>query len=150
MVDNKIYTAINKLMKINRQHKRLIDSQVTEIGIHRTQHRILMYLARNGNLPSQKQLADYFEVTPAAITGSLQKLEADGYIQRKLGADNRYNEVFITDAGKEIVERTRKLFAKVDNILFDGFSKDELAVFCQGLDRVINNLKEVDGNEKMV
>ncbi len=140
-MDNNIFTAVNKLMKINREHKRLIDSEVAEIGIHRTQHRILMYIARNGNLPSQKKLSEYFEVTPSAITGSLQKLESDGYIERKLGEDNRFNEITITDKGRDVVERTREKFATVDDCLFRGFSDGEIIEFSEYLERILQNMK---------
>lgn len=149
-MDNKVFTTINRLIKINRGHKYLIDSQVAKIGIHRTQHRILMYLARSGNLPSQKQLAEIFDITPAAITGALQRMEKDGYIERKIGTDNRFNEVTITEKGIEIVEKTKELFADVDNSLFDGFSDAELVNFSEYLTRIIKNLKGKEENEKMV
>ncbi len=141
-MNNNVFTAVNKLLKINREHKKLIDSQIAEIGIHRTRHRILMYLARNGCLPSQKKLSEYFEVSPSAITGSLQKLESDGYIERSLGADNRFNEIKITEKGREVVEYTREKFSQVDNALFVGFSDDELGEFSAYLERILNNIKE--------
>ncbi len=144
-MENQVFTAVNRLLKINRAHKHLIDSQVTAIGLHRTQHRILMYLAREGQLPSQKKLAERFEVSPPAITASLQRLEGDGYIARTLGADNRFNEITITDKGREIVTRTRALFSAVDDGLFSGFSEEELSAFLAYLDRIILNLK---GEEK--
>ncbi len=140
-MNQQVFTAINHLIKINRAHKRIIDSQICEIGIHRTQHRILMYLGRNGNLPSQKKLAEYFEVSPAAITGSLQKLETDEYIERRLGADNRFNEITITEKGREIVETTRARFSEVDDSLFAGFSGDEIAEFSAYLERILENMK---------
>ncbi len=149
-MDNKVFTAVNKLMKINRAHKHLIDSQVAKIGIHRTQHRILMHLAKTGHLPSQKHLAEVFEISPAAITGALQKLEGDGYIERKVGTDNRFNEVIITEKGKEVIERTRALFTEVDDSLFEGFSDTDLADFSAYLDKIIVNLKGKEENETMV
>ncbi len=140
-MDNNIFSAVNKLMKINCAHKHLIDSEVTDIGIHRTQHRILMYLARKGSLPSQKQLAERFEITPAAISGALRRLENDGYIARKLGTDTRFNEVLITDKGREVVERTRAHFSAIDDSLFHGFSDEDLSAFSGYLDRIIENMK---------
>ncbi len=140
-MENIIFTAVNQLVKANREHKRLIDSKVTEIGIHRTQHRILMHLAKEGGLPSQKKLAEKFEISPAAITGALQKLETDGLIERKLGADNRFNEVTITEKGKEIVTQTRALFSAVDDSLFRGFTPEEIKDFSDYLERIIINLK---------
>ncbi len=144
-MDNKIYTAINKLLKINRAHKCLIDSSVSEIGIHRTGHRILMHLARKGNLPSQKELAKHLDITPAAVTGALQKLENDGYIIRNAGSDNRFNEINITDKGRDVVEKTKAMFADVDNSLFAGFTGEEIEDFTAYLERIIANLK---GEEK--
>ncbi len=140
-MEGKMFSVINRLMKINRGHKQLIDSRVAEIGIHRTQHRILMYLARKGRLPSQKQLAECFELTPAAISGAVGRLEADGYIKRELGPDSRFNEITITDSGMEIVERTREMFSRIDEHLFEGFSDEELEEFSVYLDRIILNMK---------
>ncbi len=141
-MNNNIFTAVNKLIKINRGHKRLIDSRVATLGIHRTGHRILMYLARKGALPSQKKLAEHFEVTPAAITGALKRLEADGYIERKIGSDNRFNEIIITERGREVVERTRLLFSRIDDALFEGFSDREIIEFSDYLERIIGNMKD--------
>ncbi len=140
-MENDVFLAVNKLIKIQRKHKCLIDTHVAEIGIHRTQHRILMHLARKGNLPSQKELAEHLEVTPAAVTGALQKLEADNYIERKLGVDNRFNEINITEKGRVVVENTRALFSRVDNSLFEGFSQKELTNFIFSLDKILANLR---------
>ncbi len=148
-MENKVYTAVNKLIKINQEHKRMIDSRVSPLGMHRTRHRILMYLSRNGNLPSQKKLAEYFEVTPSAITGSLQKLETDGYIERKLGNDNRFNEITITGKGVEIVARTKERLSEVDERLFAGFSDGEIVEFTKYLERILMNIKG-EKDEKMV
>ncbi len=140
-MENEIYSAVNKLMKIQRGHKQIIDSHVFEIGIHRTQHRILMHLARRGFLPSQKELAEHLELTPAAVTCALQKLENDGFIERKLGSDNRFNEITITEKGREIVEKTRALFSTVDNSLFKDFTEAELHEFTLYLERILLNMK---------
>ncbi len=139
-----IFNTINKLIKINKEHKRLIECRVSEIGIHRTQHRILMYLAQNGEIPSQKKIAEHFELTPAAITGALQKLEADGYIERKLGTDNRFNEIKITEKGLEAVEKTKAMFSAVDSLLFKDFTKSEIDDFSAYLEKILDNLKGVN------
>ncbi len=141
-MDDPMFTAVNKLIKINREHKRLIDSQVAELGIHRTRHRILMHIAKKGGLPSQKKLAEHLEVSPAAITDALQKLEADGYIERKPGTDSRFNEITITQKGREIVEKTKERFAAIDDRLFAGFSSEEMAEFVAYLARILENVKE--------
>ena len=122
-------------------HKALIDSRARVIGIHRTQHRILMHLARHGALTSQKELAEHLDITPAAVTGALKKIEQDGYIVRTLGHDNRYFEIRITDKGREIVNITRKLFYDADRSMFDGFTDDEISMYIRCLEKLESNIK---------
>ena len=130
------------MIRTDRMHKMLIDSRAKEIGIHRTQHRILMLLARCDKLPSQKELAEHLDVTPAAITGALKKIERDGYVERTLGQDNRYIELRITDKGRALVEETRRLFSEADFAIFDGFSDSELDSYISSLEKLGANIKK--------
>lgn len=153
-MDKYLSLAIDKMIHTEHMHKSLIDSKVREIGVHRTQHRILMRLARCGKLPSQKELAERLDVTPAAITISLKKLESNGYVSKTLGRDTRYNEIEITEKGRELVKLTRETFTRTDRSLFCGFSEDELRFYIGCLEKIqkniINSNGEGEQNEKMV
>ncbi|MBP3401598.1 MAG: MarR family transcriptional regulator [Clostridia bacterium] len=142
MSDTKLSKAIEMMIRTDHMHKALIDSRVRDIGIHRTQHRILMRLARCEKLPSQKELAEHLDVTPAAVTGALKKIEKDGYVERTLGHDNRYNELRITDKGRELVELSRELFAEADKSMFEGFSDDELDIYISSLEKLQANIRK--------
>ena len=156
MTDNKVFHATAMLMHTNRLHKAMIDSRVKDIGIHRTQHRILMHLAKCDRIPSQKELAEHLEVTPAAVTLAIKQIEKDGYIKRTLGKDSRFYEIEITEKGREMVTLTRELFSAVDAKMFDGFSDEELDNFIGFMERLQNNIKSQipterkNTNEKMV
>lgn len=140
MERNEYFSCMDLLIKINRRHKKLIDRSIsTEIGLHRTQHIILMKLSDQGTLPSQKDLAEHIGVSAAAISGALKKLEDDGYIERKIGEDNRFNKIEITERGIECVSKTKKIFAEIDKSMFDGFDKSELELLIQLLERMNNN-----------
>ena len=141
MSDDKLARAIEMMIRTDHMHKAMIDSRVREIGIHRTQHRILMRLARCEKLPSQKELADHLDVTPAAVCGALKKIEEDGYVERTLGQDNRYNELRITDKGRELVKLTREMFSEADRSMFDGFSETELEGYIAALEKLQANIK---------
>lgn len=141
MDDKNMLLAVNMLIKTNRLHKKLIDTRVCGvIGLHRTQHMILMHLARKEKLPSQKELAEHLNITPAAVTGALKKLESGGYILRSIGDDNRYNEITITPLGVKIVSETRAMFSEIDRSLFDGFSDSEIANLKKYLEKIQNNI----------
>lgn len=140
MNSNGIAKAIDMMLITDRMHKHLIDFQASKIGIHRTQHRILMHIARNGKLGSQKSIAEHMGVSSAAITMALKKLEQGGYIERNQGSDGRFNEVTITEKGKMIVEETKQLFTAADTSLFDGFSDAELESYMKILTKIQENI----------
>ena len=142
MSESKLSKAINMMIKTDHMHRALIDSRVGVLGIHRTQHRILMHLARHDSLPSQKELAKHLDVTPAAVTGALKKIEQDGYVEVTLGHDNRYNELRITEKGRALVDQTRMLFSEADSSMFEGFSDDELDLYISFLEKLQNNMKK--------
>ena len=148
MNKEKISTAVNVMIQTDRMHKHLLDSNVSKIGLHRTQHRVLMHIARHGKLLSQKSLAEHIGITPAAITGVLNKLENDGYIQRVHGDDNRFNEVKVTELGKRVVEDSFELFSRLDTSLFEGFSDSELDGYIHCLEKIQNNIRKNSENSK--
>lgn len=146
MQDDKLMRAIDMMIRTNRMHKSLIDCRAKEIGLHRTQHRILMILSRLSELPSQKELADRLDITPAAVTCALKGMEDGGYIERTLGHDTRYNELHITQKGKALVEKTRELFSETDRSLFSGFTDEELDVYIRCHEKLQNNIKQYQDN----
>ncbi len=159
MTVSRLELAVDMMIRTDRMHKTLIDSRAGALGIHRTHHRILMYLSRHGTLTSQKELAEHLDITPAAVTGALKKLISDGYIERTLGRDNRYNELKITERGEALVNRTHELFSSTDRSLFEGFSDGELETYVECLEKLQHNIKSQlhgkaagreEKNEKMV
>ena len=142
MSESNLSRAIEMMIKTDHMHKALIDSRVHTLGIHRTQHRILMHLARHDKLPSQKELAEHLDVTPAAVTVALKKIEKDGYVERTLGHDNRYNELRITEKGRELVKKTRRVFCEADASMFEGFTEDELETYISCLEKLQANIRK--------
>ena len=141
MSDSKLSVAIEMMIRTDHKHRMLIDSCVRDIGIPHTQHRILMHLAKHKKLPSQKELAEFLNITPAAVTGALKKIEKGGYIERTLGHDNRYNEISITEKGKALVELTRDSFSRTDMSLFEDFTEEELDCYIFCLEKMQKNMK---------
>ena len=139
----------HKLMSVNRLHRATLNAKISETGIHGSQHMTLMYLNRCRDKISQKDIAEHFEISPAAVAVSLKKLEAGGYIVRKTSDnDSRYNEIEITEKGKEIVDFSHSIFEDIDNKTFKGMSEEEKQTLVLLLDKVTNNLKSINDKEK--
>ena len=148
MDDKRFYEIVHKMIIANKMHKQAIETVIDDIGIHSGRHRILMHLAKRDSIKSQKEIADELGITQAAMTMSLSKLEAEGLVKRSVGSDSRYNEIVITERGKEIVELSKSHFFGVDERTFDGISDVELEIFEKCLDKIHINLSEMLGKDK--
>ena len=140
---------IKNFIALDRFHHKLLEKQVGDCGMHRSQHAILLYIFHLEHAPSQKEIADHFSVSPAAVAVSMKKLENGGYIERKSQQnDSRFNEIIITEKGKEILRKTKSLVDLVDRKMFDDFTDEEYDIFYKCLDKMQNNLLNFEKGEQ--
>ena len=130
-----------EIVRIGRGHRKLIEKEIIDLGIHPSQHHILMYLAKNGEA-TQCSIAHAMEVSAATVAVSLKKLEKGGYIEKKCNPeDNRVNYISLTEKGEEVVRRSQCLFEQTDEALFQGLSEEEKEKFHWMMERIIKNMK---------
>ena len=145
--DSLVQRSVFALITINKMHRKAFEKWATDAGMHLSQHRILMFLARCDHTPSQKDIATHFDISPAAVAGTLKKLESDGYIERGKcceRADSRFNEIKITERGREATMQSRKYFRHVDAEALRDFSDEELEIFMGFLTRIQDNLQSCE------
>ena len=139
--------VVCELMCTERMHRTAADSRMSALGIHRNQHTILMELARAERTPGakalvQRDLAQRFGISAAAIAMMLKKMEAEGYIRRVMSQDdNRFNELYLTDYGREILSRSHRIFDELDRQTYQGLTEEELDVMMRCLARMQENLR---------
>ncbi len=134
-------TVMRKMIRISRLHRMVFERNISNMGIHHSQHHLLMYIAKEGEILSQKQIAERFGITPAAVARSLKSLESEGFISRtNLEGDGRFNRIAITDKGREIVENSYKMFQEIDSSVFENFTESEIEEFNALLDKIQANL----------
>ncbi|MBR6999524.1 MAG: MarR family transcriptional regulator [Lachnospiraceae bacterium] len=124
----------------DRAHRAAVESQLSTLGIHRSQHMMLMYLYHCESTPSQAEMAKAFGISPAAVTGTIQKLEKAGFIERTM-KNGREKEIAVSETGRAIVERTKKIFGDLDEAMCAGISDEELESFMGVLLRMQGNLR---------
>lgn len=142
--DRRTHEAMRLFIHTNRLHMRALDRNVGDIGLHRGQHMMLMTLSRyDESAPSQCELASKLNISPAAVTVVLQKLEKSGYIERNAtGGDSRCNEICITEKGREVVALSQTYFTKIEHTMFEGFSEEEIRSMSLFLERMHGNLTD--------
>ncbi len=133
--------AIRILLRVMRRHHACIERRIGDLGIHHSQHHMLMHLARKDQIPSQKELAAHMGISPAAVATTLKKLEKEGYITRSAtDEDNRRNEIRITELGLSKVAESREIFETVDRAMFEGMTEEELRTLSGLIHRIDRNL----------
>lgn len=129
--------AARLFVKISHMHRRAVERRVSEFGVPRSQHRLLMHIERMREVPSQSELAKQLDVSGATVAVMLKKLESAGYIEKTVSScDCRNNEIKITEAGLELVRRSRRSFSEVDEEFFGALSEDELCQFTEYMKRI--------------
>lgn len=112
-----------------------------ELGLGTGQPKLLAYLSRNG-ASSQRQLADYFEIDPAAVCRMLDSLQKGGFITRQTSSqDKRRDRIELTPLGQQTHEAWERRCREMEEQMLRDFSPQERAQFADFLGRAYHNLK---------
>ena len=153
-----LWCVVASLMKTERMHKTVVDSRISALGIHRGQHSILREIARAERNPeakalSQKDIAQHFGVSAAAVAMMMKKMESEGYITRNMSSsDNRFNELHLTELGLSMLSQSREIFHEIDTATYEGISEEDLEIFMRCLEKMQENLSampELDGKNDL-
>ena len=114
---------------------------LAEVGLGAGQPKLLGYLSSRGP-SSQRQLADYFEIDPAAVCRMLDSLQKGGFVARKADSgDRRRDRMEITPAGQQAYDAWQARCRAMEEQMLDGFTPEERAQFADYLGRAYRNLK---------
>src|SRR5271166_1510063 len=112
------------------------------LGLTRAQCKVLGYLARNEGI-NQAGLADLLEIKPMTLVRQIDRMEEDGWIERRPDpGDRRARRLVLTEKARPILARILDLSTEVRNEAFLGLSEMEGRHLTSLLDRVHRNLSE--------
>lgn len=122
--------------------KRKADEQVNELGLNAQQGRIIGYIYEHQDKGLiQKNLADVFNRRDATITSMLKGLEKNGYIVRKIPANNeRQKNLYVLPKGEKVIQDIEQMFSTVENEIVKSLSEEEQATLMRLLTKVNQNL----------
>lgn len=150
---NKTDKAVELFKRTDAMHRCAFDRAVKSLDIHRSQHMVLMHLSRFSEPISQKQIAEKFGISSAAIAVTVKKLESKGLIEKVPDKkDGRYNCISLTEQGNELTKITHKVFSDIDRHMFSGLSDEQLETFITCFEKMQENLMALKEktDEKMV
>lgn len=107
--------------------KRKADEKINELGLNAQQGRIIGYIHEHQEQGLiQKDLAEIFDRRNATITSMLKGLEKNGYIERKIPADNeRQKNIYVLPKGEQLVEDFDRMFSQVEEEIVHSLTDEE-------------------------
>lgn len=128
------------LKDVSRLYTRRFEERAQELQLTLAQCKALLYLARNEGV-SQKRLAELIEVDPMSLVRILDRMEADGWVQRRSDpVDRRARCLAVTENAKPIVERIWRLVEQTRGEALAGLASHERTALVDLLERVHQNL----------
>lgn len=141
----------NVLMLIGDVHKlfhRHIRKEAEAISLCECYRPIIFALAHHDGL-SQLDLVNFTRYKAPTISLTLQKMEVEGYVERKTSPDDaRKTLVYITDKGREYDKQMIEIFKKSENDILSKFTEDELKGLESTLRKLINTMCQEFGEHK--
>lgn len=132
---------LDLLTDTTRLHTNYVDRQLAQLGIHSGQGSILSALDILGPC-SQKELADFRQVSPATISVMLGRMESKGLIRRTpAGEGGKRNQIMLTEEGRAVSDALRDIMPQEAEKIFRGLTEEELTVAARVFRAIRENLK---------
>ena len=139
MTDREIIYKLRRVMQLGRWHislkiKDLEDSYYGQLSL-------LRYVSDHPGC-TQKDMAEHFAVSKAAITKTVKRMIDNGLLERKTNEqDERKYEVYCTEKGNRIHKQGAEVFEDVEKLTFRNFTAEEMQQLGSYIDRVMENLE---------
>lgn len=110
---------------------------------------VLLREAANADGASQRELAGLMRIEPSTLVRHLDRLEADGYVERRPDPDDRRRlRVFVTRAGRKRLEELHRVAQGMDAELRELLSAEEVELLGDVLMRIHTHFTAVSAREE--
>ncbi|MBB6678015.1 winged helix-turn-helix transcriptional regulator [Cohnella lubricantis] len=120
----------------------LIAAELAPYRIGSGQYIFLMAIAGREGI-TQKELSESLLIDKTTTAKAIAKLEAEGYVRREANpADNRYQLLYLTEAGRDVVPKVQQGLNQVKSKASKGISDEDYAFMLDLLKQVLRNVSE--------
>jgi len=141
-MDNELKQLVESFHEFMKAFHQKSYHKLKDKQIYPGQPKLLSVIRDNEGIP-QKELTKKMCVKPATITGMLVKLEANGYVYRKVDEnDKRVMRVYLTPEGQNLAVEARNFIDEFTRELFSDFTLDEVSSMQHLIDKMLSNLRK--------
>lgn len=149
MEENKNCTSIVRQFKrVQIMFEKNLNKILEEYDITTTQTPIIKFLIEkeaNGEIVQQRDIEEWFCLKNPTVTGIIDRLEAKGFVKRKiLENDRRKRIIEVTDKAKKVAKETEEHLTKFIKNAFEGISKEEIMTIISLTDKIEYNLEKME------
>ena len=126
---------------LGKLYARLFTPLLEEWGLTQTEADILLFLANNPGYDTARDMAEKRHLAKSHISAGIEALAGRGLLERSLQEGHRKTiHLRLTAAADPIVEEGRALQRRYGELLFRGFTQEEICRLSRWLDRVTENV----------
>lgn len=131
------------LREVSRRYALRFEQHAQAVSMKLQPCKALVYLQRNEGV-SQTKLAELSSIEPMAMVRILDQMESEGLVERKPDPnDRRARLLYLTAKSKPTLDEIWRISDLTRGETFAGISKSERDIFLNVLERLHNNLNEL-------
>ena len=132
------------LKDVSRSHSKRFEQRASVFGLTLLQCRALIYLAREEGM-SQAQLAAITDMEPMSMVRMLDRMEADGWLERRGNpSDRSTRHLYFKTKGRALLEQINKWVELTRAEALVGISKKQLQTMVDTMDKIRSNLESLE------
>lgn len=134
-------SIINRLTVISKLHEKAVVGQLNglRVGKH---HMVLYVINQSKQQLTQEQISGMICVNQSTMVQIIDHLVQSGFVNRLTNPKNRrQNLISLTKKGYKNLFLINSAYKKVDEFSFKDISKEEVKIFKQSLNIMLENLK---------
>lgn len=129
-----------KMTVLTRQMHKSFDQSVVSIGVTRSQWTLIAVIARRP-AATQREIAEILEMSEAAAGRLVDRLVADGFLERRQKEDDRRAYcIHLTPASSAILDKISAVASEHEKVVFAGFDDADLKKFDSYLSLIAANV----------
>jgi len=129
----------HKVNQLARNFTKKLNEKISPLELYASQWGIILYLYEKKQC-TQIELCQYLGVEAPTITRTLARMEKSGWVIRQSGEDKRERHIKLTEKAYEMFPKWYQAANNVEVEAINGIEKDELEIFNNVLEKIMNNL----------
>ena len=130
----------SQLATTARHSRTLLSRQLLSCGLYAGQDAVILALDADDGM-SLSAIADQLGVRAPTMTKTINRLAAQGFVDKRgSDTDARLSHVFLTESGREAVDRVRKALRKSQRLAAEEMSSKDLKLLTKLLKKMERNI----------